>query len=306
MTTPYDALPLEMLGLRQFVTWKLIQRPTEEKPTKVPYQLSGIEAKSTDPTTWTTFDAVRYIPQTSQGGIGFVFGAGIAGIDLDHIFLPNGNIDEKFLSIIVALKDTYIEYSPSGTGLHVYFRVTEPPYEKGRKKGQVEIYSSKRFFTLTGRRFRDSPSVLRVYDAQFIRDLLDPFINPVQQVLVKPHLSVTPVDLEDNEILSFCRRAGNSTKFNRLWDGNTSGYNSNSEADLGFCCMLAFYTRDRNQIQRLWLHSGLFRPKMDRADYVNATVTAALEQVRDGYTPRRQVTVTTKFPSFGKQRRILL
>jgi primase-polymerase (primpol)-like protein len=118
-----------------------------------------------------------------------------------------------------------------------------------------------------------------------------------------PH---TLVDLSDKEILEICQHAGNSGKFERLWRGDIGGYNSNSEADLGFCCMVAFYTRDRNQIQRLWLHSGLFREKMNRADYVNATITAALEQVRSGYKPpRRHRIVTSRFPG-SRIRRIKL
>ncbi len=42
--------------------------------------------------------------------------------------------------------DSYTELSATGTGLHIIVRGDVP----NRRKGDVEVYSSKRFFTVTG------------------------------------------------------------------------------------------------------------------------------------------------------------
>jgi primase-polymerase (primpol)-like protein len=51
------------------------------------------------------------------------------------------------------------------------------------------------------------------------------------------------------------RRAANGEKFAKLWSGDVSGYPSQSEADLALCGILAFWTRDRAQIDRLFRQS---------------------------------------------------
>lgn len=66
------------------------------KWTKVPFQIDGEPASSTDPTTWAPFehiqcaylaDAVTREPQFD--GVGFVFnGDGIIGLDFDHCIGP--------------------------------------------------------------------------------------------------------------------------------------------------------------------------------------------------------------------------
>jgi primase-polymerase (primpol)-like protein len=47
---------------------------------------------------------------------------------------------------IVRYLDSYTELSATATGLHIIARGDVP----NRRKGDVEVYSSKRFFTVTG------------------------------------------------------------------------------------------------------------------------------------------------------------
>ena len=57
-------------------------------------------------------------------GIGIQFGLeasdnfGLSGIDLDHVVCADGTL-EPFAEEIVQSMNSYTEYSPSGTGLHV-------------------------------------------------------------------------------------------------------------------------------------------------------------------------------------------
>jgi len=49
---------------------------------------------------------------------------------------------------IVHYLDSYAELSASGTGLHIIVKGMQVP---NRRKGEIEVYSSKRFFVVTGR-----------------------------------------------------------------------------------------------------------------------------------------------------------
>ncbi|WP_054644785.1 phage NrS-1 polymerase family protein [Thermoanaerobacter thermocopriae] len=72
--------------------------------------------------------------------------------------------------------------------------------------------------------------------------------------------------LTDEEILEKARTAENHKEFNLLWEGKwqEAGYPSQSEADLALCCMLAFWSgKNKEQMDRLFRNSGLFREKWD-------------------------------------------
>ena len=95
--------------------------------------------------------------------------------------------------------------------------------------------------------------------------------------------------LDDAALLAKAHAARNSAKFTQLWHGNTSGYGGDdSAADMALCCMLAFWTQDAAQLDRLFRQSGLMRPKWDskRGDetYGSNTITAALRRQQAYYT----------------------
>jgi len=80
--------------------------------------------------------------------------------------------------------------------------------------------------------------------------------------------------LSDAELLERMFAASNGNGVRRLWEGDTSGYASHSEAD-------------PERIDRLFRQSGLCREKwLSRADYRERTISKALEGLRDTYKPR--------------------
>jgi primase-polymerase (primpol)-like protein len=117
---------------------------------KVPYIAGGVgRASSTDSLTWRTFEeAVQALETGRYDGIGFVFSSGdpFAGIDLDGCRDPETGALEEWAEKIVADFGSYVEASPSGTGVHIIVRGKAP----NKKRGRVEAYSSERFFTVTG------------------------------------------------------------------------------------------------------------------------------------------------------------
>jgi DNA-binding transcriptional ArsR family regulator len=83
----------------------------------------------------------------------------------------------------------------------------------------------------------------------------------------------------DDEVLHRARTAKNGDKFTRLWAGDTSGYPSESEADLALLSMLSFWTQDVDQLKRLFRQSALGRrEKSARDDYLERTIETALSR----------------------------
>jgi primase-polymerase (primpol)-like protein len=120
--------------------------------------VNGYWASSTDATTWSDYQTAK--ASKHGDGLGFVLnGDGIICIDLDHcVTNVNGKI---FLStgaqvIVDSMADSYVEISPSGTGLHIWGRAN---LDKGHRftymNQSVEIYPNGRFLTMTGNVYRN-------------------------------------------------------------------------------------------------------------------------------------------------------
>jgi primase-polymerase (primpol)-like protein len=94
--------------------------------------------------------------------MGFVLTAEdrIVCIDLDHA-LVDGELLPWARRIVDGLPATYIEVSPSGTGLHIWGFGS---VGRGRRmrdgEASVEVYDRGRYITVTRRPFEDAPSKL--------------------------------------------------------------------------------------------------------------------------------------------------
>src|SRR5262249_31285995 len=79
-------------------------------------------------------------------------------------------------------------------------------------------------------------------------------------------------------LIERARAAKNGEAIGRLWEGDTSGYTSHSEAELALASRLAFWTGpDPERIAELVAASGLSRPKWEREDYRKRTIDKALK-----------------------------
>jgi putative DNA primase/helicase len=140
-----ESIPGELKARPQWVAWMAVG----DKPDKVPYSArTGRRASSTDLLTWSTFQEALEAHGTGEyAGLGFVFSSAdpYTGIDLDNCVGGDGEIALWALEI-VRYFDSYTELSATGSGLHIIVRGEVP----NRRKGEVEVYSSKRFFTVTG------------------------------------------------------------------------------------------------------------------------------------------------------------
>jgi len=300
-----EAIPETLRERDQWVCWREEER--DGKPTKIPVTPGGGGfASSTESETWASFEtALNYTETAHADGVGFVFTDDdpIVGVDLDDCRDPEtGDVDDAALDIIERL-DSYTEVSPSGTGYHVLIRGELP--DGRNRRGSVELYDTARFFTVTGDHVEQTPTrVARRQDAliaihrEYVQDTERDTASESEQRESADDESPTTgasdvdVDLEDEDLLEKARNASNGEKFERLWNGNTVGYDSQSEADMALCCLLAFWTGgDRTQMEQLFRQSGLLREKWDEVHYADGstygekTIERAIATTSEFYDP---------------------
>lgn len=144
--TAYNArgIPVAMACEPRWVNWEAVER--DGKWTKVPLSPRGGAAKSNDPSTWATFAESA----ATGKGVGFMLGDGWLGVDLDGVIV-DGQLQDEFLRDWVRDCGTYVEESPSGTGLHAIFRGVSRTPGTVNRRGNVEVYDQLRFFCITGK-----------------------------------------------------------------------------------------------------------------------------------------------------------
>jgi putative DNA primase/helicase len=222
-------------------------------------------------------------------GIGLMLGDGIVGIDLDHVRDAATGALEAWASEIVDEIRSYTEASPSGTGVHILCLGKLPAGR--RRKGQVEIYSDGRYFTVTGRPLRDYGLENRTAELEILHKRIfgggGARNGRGAASGAAGAIAEGDLDLDDRALVQRALAAKDGDKFRRLWDGQWQDeYDSQSEADLALCCLLAFWTGgDASRIDRLFRQSGLMRQKWERADYRERTINEALERTLDRYQP---------------------
>lgn len=157
------AIPAELRGRERWV---------RRNAGKVPLRAdTGRPASSTDPATWTTHAAAAASPHGA--GLGYVLADSddVVVLDLDHC-LNGDQLAPWAARILAACPSTFVEVSPSGTGLHVWGRGR---LEHGRRirrsdGAAIEAYSSGRYIAL-GHRYGHAP--LRLADlTQVIASLI--------------------------------------------------------------------------------------------------------------------------------------
>jgi P4 family phage/plasmid primase-like protien len=153
----FATIPLELKRIPRWVLWRLVELGDEgnKRWSKLPTQVSGQPASSTNPTTWTDFPSVQHAYEEDPekfAGIGFVFTQtdNLIGVDLDDCF---DHVTARFtnaaLQHISDELEGYHEVSPSGTGIKIFTRADLAHAHVDHSQG-LEIYPQGRFFTVTG------------------------------------------------------------------------------------------------------------------------------------------------------------
>ncbi|MER7794893.1 DNA primase [Streptomyces sp. NPDC097640] len=160
-----DPVPSAMTRRRQWV---------RRANRKVPLSVTGLKvrpASSTDPETWASYSAATR--STAGVGLGFVLSSvdRLVCIDLDHALLE-GELRPWARRIVDSVPATYIEVSPSGTGLHIWgFGSVGRGRRMRHGEASVEVYDRGRYITVTREPFENAPSTLTDL-SRVIADLL--------------------------------------------------------------------------------------------------------------------------------------
>lgn len=164
---PFPDLPdlpaiRELQAIPHWVAWKHVKRG--KKWTKPPISpVTGSFARHSDPNTWATFNqAVAFAKKNSLAGIGFVLTEhdGFTGIDIDDCRNDETGALDDWAAEIVEYGETYVEVSPSGTGLRL---IAAGKIDATVKcdPAHVEIYRSQRYLTITGQHLENAPTEIR-------------------------------------------------------------------------------------------------------------------------------------------------
>lgn len=275
----------------QWVCWQGSPDPSRPgKIRKIPINpKTGGNAQSNNPDTWSSFqDAVAVSSKFS--GIGFMFANGIWGVDIDEIeediqSYRSGD-DKNIVSEFVHSLGSYAEYSVSGNGIHILCQGELP--KGGRRKKNVEMYDTGRFFICTGNSCSDYSEVVDCSEP--IKFLHEKYIGggTVPEVL---NQQIMPVNIDNEKIIDIALKSKNGAAFQALHSGQWAGlYPSQSEADLAFSNMLAFWTgADINKMDEIFRSSGLMRDKWNRktgkSTYGLNVLNRAIADCREVFTP---------------------
>lgn len=292
----FEHVPQALKNLSQWVCWQFVpDEARPDKPKKMPINPhTGGQAQSNNPETWATF-SVALRESAKYDGIGFMFANGYFGVDIDNI---DGAIEdyrngetENIVGEFIHTLQSYAEYSVSGKGIHIICKGSLPA--TGRRKKNVEMYESGRFFIVTGNLAAEYAEVTDC--TQRIKQLHEKYIGGG----TAPTTGIKPasLNLSDSEVIDRARQSEQGGKFLDLYQGNWRPYfQSQSEADMSFAMLLAFWCqRDESQMDRIFRSSGLYREKWDQrhgaATYGQSTIAKAAKSVNQTYQPKPEYNI---------------
>ena len=311
-----DAYALEMRESDQWLYSHLEPKPdgTWSKP---PCNAAGTNCDGTDPNNLTSFEIAfptckANLDKLSGLGFSIQSSSPIKAIDMNHVF--EGEWNQQALDEL-RLLNTRVEWSPSHTGVHVFF--TCPIMLESKNKTQPdgtgrEIYFEKHYLTVTGQVVEGFPETINEVDPELIIQLYDKWF-PAKEKTVKetavandnclpvkadpstfdiPEAFVNDPDdplqgLSPNkdQLIELCRNAPGifGERFLKLMAGDISDYNyDESDADMALSGMIAFHTSDHSIIKAIIQDSKLWDEKWEREDYCFRTIDKAIANSRIG------------------------
>lgn len=294
----FETIPAEMTAVPNWVCWKAVPDANSHSGIKKipvnPY--TGGQAMSNNPQTWSDFETAVRVSQNFDG-IGFMFsGSGYFGIDLDDCreMIDSYLLGDKtgIVAEFIDTMQTYAEISQSGNGIHLICRGILPP--NGRRCGKVEMYDSGRYFIMTGRQIgsfseiSDGTELVKMLHAKYLNTPPSAKIYSSAPAPIK-----TTLNISEQELIDKMLNSQNGDKFAKLYSGDFSDYPSQSEADMAFCSMLAFWCNgDTSLMDSIYRSSGLMREKWDRRQngttYGAITLAKAAAGCQNFYTPAHE------------------
>mgnify|MGYP002711941019 FL=1 len=294
MTTYLSNIPDELKQLNNWCVWKFENR--NGKRTKIPFNAAtGEFAKSNDKSTWSSYETA--VNAEGVDGIGFFFEPPYLGIDIDdidddlHRFKQGDKLDNIVSEFNEAFK-SYTEVSPSGNGLHIIVKGKIPGSR--RRKGNIEMYDSGRFFTMTGKNIGKYKDVTEVSE-QVFKTIYNKYLpNNTIKYPTTNNYQENIHNLSEIDVINEIYNSKQAKLFDDLMKGNYEPYyTSHSEADMALANILAFWcAKDYSQMDSIFRQSNLYRDKWDEkrknSTYGEQTLFKAINEVNNIYTPKQE------------------
>lgn len=285
MQNLYDNIPIMLKQQPNWVAWGI-----RGSPLKSPFNPSSLLSGRPQPAkagireTWGSYQAaVECVKRRLAQGIGYEFDGSIYGIDLDHV-IDETEIPSPQAREIVDKLASYTEISPSGMGLHIFVFAPSAEITRHRKKDcPLEIYSEKRYFTVTGNVYGDIKTIeSRASELQIIHNK---FLLP--DTLKAPANLTQPTAIQSAGREQFLRIGLERDKiFAALWAGERRNGNESSD-DIALMNKLAYWCNaDINIMIRTFLQSPYYvqkdevhKKKCQRSDYLPNTAKKSCDTV---------------------------
>lgn len=321
-------LPNEIRVSKQFCFWRYERSKQGEKLKKVPYGYSKkskcLERSLSDFNKMFSFsEFLELRPQVhSTYGLGLVLTNGpFTVIDIDN-YQYHASLNQLIINMLH--KKAYIELSPSGKGLHIFFiGKCYKIKNKGTKsliikdsniRTTCEIYSGKdvRYITLTGQTLytysNSSPLATELDILNELQDLKNLFFCNLEkpnslEIVARQNASMNWLYdklVSKTSFFSFIDFINTRIKHDsilykkyiNLCNTISNGYTSPSEADWAFCkIVVSLIPLDISSseikyqlIEYLFKRDRKFRKKIEREDYLSRTINSVLKVSKNNNT----------------------
>jgi AAA domain len=273
-------VPAELRASHRWLVWKKSAQinPKTKKFGKEPYDLKTGHLKDRREAARYSLQEVGAAIEAGQfSGVGLFSSGRLIGIDFD-LCVEGGKIVKPEVQAALAKLQSYTEISPSETGIRVWVLGDAPRDPKkgdknplglnklAVKEDLIEIYPdspSSNFLTVTGWRVPEYPAEVRDLSAEEIGWLYSLAGKRESGAGESPSVLT-----EEKYALLLAGKLGEA------------GFDDPSRADQSLCSHLAKKGLARDEVRQIWLSSGLKREKLDRADYIKATLDLAFKDVK--------------------------
>lgn len=276
----YNKLPQELIENKNFGVYRLDKKEEEKNGHK--YDKKPIVG--TSKAGWKSFpEALKafYTLKMAATECGFLLAYYLGGddgihfLDLDNIRNDVQECENKRVSednlirrVMSLLGHTYTEYSSSGNGVHIFFRVEEKLPHKD-KVGDIELYDEKRGIALTGNTLFGVSWPVATISIETYKQLIKmlglekPKEKPRAAAAATPkHYSTRPNNWTEKDAWDTFYNKGDAGKRNEAIQYMNGNYSDHSEALFRVCYRLVFPTRgDASMIYNMVVNTAVVTDK---------------------------------------------
>lgn len=279
----YNKLPRELTSNKNFGVYRL--EPKKEEEIKNGHTHDKKPVVGTSKAGWKSFpDALKafYTLKTAACECGFLLAYFLGGddgihfLDLDNIRndvqeCKNKRVSEDNLirRVMSLLGHTYTEYSSSGNGVHIFFRVEEKLPHKD-KVGDIELYDEKRGIALTGNTLFGVSWPVATISIETYKQLIKmlglekPKEKPraAAAAVTPKHYSTRPNNWTEQDAWNTFYNKGDAGKRNEVIQYMNGNYSDHSVALFDVCYSLVYPTRgDASMIYNMVVNTAVVTSK---------------------------------------------